>query len=992
MGPVEVVLHLAHRWAAAEVSAIDTYDIVMAVPGLPFDGQTLERKSLGGSETAAACMARALQRLGHRVTVFSNTPEASEHEGVVYRPLADWMAYATSVPHDISIIQREPKLLAQRLVSRLNLLWCHDLALGRTAPPFRGVQWNVDKVLVLSQFMSEQYQEVYGVPPEALWVTRNGIELDRFRRISVEPIPRDRKLLICAARPERGLDVLLRDIFPALLRRDPELRLALCGYENPVEHLQPFYSEINALMRALGDRVVWLGHLIKDDLYRAYLGAGVYVYPTPSPIAPAFAEISCISAMEAQAAGLPIVTSRRGALPETVAPDAGTLIEGEPTSAEYQARFVEAVLRYVHDDEAWQRASEAGRQRAQSLDWQGVAEEWTEGFARLLAERNDSPTRLVRHFIVRSDIIAARKALEGVSGDDAQALRAYLDAGWGFASSQDGLRDQYEKIGQTHREVVFDQVPLEPRLQMLVQWLRNHPEAQKILDFGCAHGAYAIHAANQVGRTWVGVDIDRHSIALAEKWRVERANNPDSLRFIVGGADVDLSGEAPFDVLWLGEVLEHLPEPWEALNALERWVKPGGKVLATVPYGPWEHLSYQTYPHRAHLWEFDSHDLRDMLGGKKDLSVRAWPYTKHQDLQEPLGWHVIEYTVDHDRPARPIDIERKLRLQRPRETVSALLIAGGSSAEDTLHWCLKSLRPVADEIVIGDTGMTDEARRIAAQYGARLVPAPKPQEAGFDAARNAALEHCRMDWVLWLDTDEKLVDAHNIHKYLRRNWFNGYSIRQHHFACDTTFKPDLPVRLFRRVPEMRWFGNVHEHPELGLNKGPGPTIVISDVHIAHVGYLSEYVRRQRFMRNLPLLVKDMQTYPDRLLQKYFICRDNMILVMYELQGNGGQITSTVKARCEEVIRLWREHFRGRNGYLGVDALQYYSDACRVLGLGAEVVLPALNGEPALVAGRDGSLPQQVGTTTFRFANAEDLEAELAARARDALAPYASMYW
>ena len=121
-----------------------------------------------------------------------------------------------------------------------------------------------------------------------------------------------------------------------------------------------------------------------------------------------------------------------------------------------------------------------------------------------------------------------------------------------------------------------------------------------------------------------------------------------------------------------------------------------------------------------------------------------------------VGWHIVEYTADHQ-PCRPIDMARHLRLQRPRQTLSANIIAG-RGAEETLHWCLRSIKNVVDEIVIVDTGMSSEGRRIAERYTARIVPGPDPKVEGFEAPRNVGLPHCRMDWVLWIDTDEKLVE------------------------------------------------------------------------------------------------------------------------------------------------------------------------------------------------------------------------------------------
>jgi glycosyltransferase involved in cell wall biosynthesis/2-polyprenyl-3-methyl-5-hydroxy-6-metoxy-1,4-benzoquinol methylase len=957
-------------------------EISFLVRGLAFAGDSLTQSSLGGSETAGLCLARELAALGHHVTMFSNCPRPGIYDRVLYRELGAFVDYARSAPHDVTVVQRMPEIFSARYNSRLNILWCHDLALGRQAELVRSALWNIDKIAVVSEFMADQYRQVYQLTGgNVVWATRNGIDLHRFPR----PLARDRQTLVFGARPERGLDTLLEQIFPRLLARDPSLTLHLATYAIAVPELRDYYARCEAAIDRLGPRCVHHPPMPKAQYYELLASAGCYVYPTPSRSAPAFAETSCISVLECQAAGLPVVTSRRGGLPETLGPGAGTLIDGEPWSEAYQEAFIEAVLGYVHDDGRFSSASSAGLTWARSLGWDGVARQWSDALTRFIEARNDSPSRLVRHFIRRSDIIAAKTVVSAMPEHaERAALTERLDA-WRFAESVDGIREQYNQIGLTHKDV-FDQVPQETRFKLLEAWLMAHPDAQRILDFGCAHGGYAVGLANRVGRDWVGVDIDQHSVAWAERNRATHLTHPEAhLTFRVGGADLDLSDEAPFDTLVAFEVLEHVPDPATMINQLERWVRPDGVVLITVPYGPWEWMSYRTYPHRAHLWDFDLHDLRELFGKKKQVAFSAITVGEVRELGEPVGWHLIEYQVDGT-PTEPIDLARKVRLQRPRDTVSLVMIAG-PGAERTLGWALEPVHTIVDELIIGDCGMSDEARAIATAHDAVIVPAVDPTTEGFDVARNLALDHARMDWVLWHDTDERLIGAPNLLKYLRGGYFTGYAITQHNFKVDDRPKETVtPVRCFRRIVNgtpMRFFGMCHEHPELALNEGVGPWVILRDVHLAHVGYLEPATQIDKFNRNIDLLRRDLERYPDRLLQKHFLCRELMTLAAHELKATGGIVSAEIEQKCREVIRLYREYFLGKPVFLNTDTMQYYSAALGILNEGVEVKWAWGVAKAEAELGR---------TQTCRFADYAEAETELTWRLRDAVTPQLSPWW
>src|SRR5579875_223578 len=71
--------------------------------------------------------------------------------------------------------------------------------------------------------------------------------------------------------------------------------------------------------------------------------------------------------------------------------------------------------------------------------------------------------------------------------------------------------------------------------------------------------------------------------------------------------------------------------------------------------------------------------------------------------------------------------------------------------------CLASVRDLVDEIIVVDTGSSDNTKDIARQYDARVFDLPWPDS--FAAARNESLRHASGQWLLWLDADEYFDDA-----------------------------------------------------------------------------------------------------------------------------------------------------------------------------------------------------------------------------------------
>lgn len=157
--------------------------------------------------------------------------------------------------------------------------------------------------------------------------------------------------------------------------------------------------------------------------------------------------------------------------------------------------------------------------------------------------------------------------------------------------------------------------------------------------------------------------------------------------------------------------------------------------------------------------------------------------------------------------------------------LSVLIIAknAGSKLED----CLKSISSLADELVIVDTGSTDNTVEIAKKCGAKIF---KNKGNDFATWRNEAAKHARGDWLFYIDHDERASKElkDEILTVVNRQWtvdsFVAYDIPRKNYVFGRWLKhggwwPDRVLRLIKKSALNKWEGEVHEQPKIDGSVG-----------------------------------------------------------------------------------------------------------------------------------------------------------------------------
>lgn len=145
-------------------------------------------------------------------------------------------------------------------------------------------------------------------------------------------------------------------------------------------------------------------------------------------------------------------------------------------------------------------------------------------------------------------------------------------------------------------------------------------------------------------------------------------------------------------------------------------------------------------------------------------------------------------------------------------TISLCMIV--KDEEKTLARCLESVKDLVDEIIIVDTGSVDRTKEIAAKYTEKIYDFHWIDD--FSAARNASFDYASMEYCMWLDGDDLLLEEDRI-KFRKMKASvpkeTDVVMLPYQVAFDAQGKATFVYqreRIVRRGSDWRWEGPVHE--------------------------------------------------------------------------------------------------------------------------------------------------------------------------------------
>ncbi len=353
------------------------------VPGAaPFDPESLLEGHLGGSEEAVVHLAEALSTLNLDVTVYANVPprdaQIVAYNNVLWCPLNQ---FAVNGAHSTVLVWRAPKVAAQLIGHGYRVLnWLHDTHYTVPTKTYEVV----DGSFVLSGEHEKVVRAIEAGSNAKILRAANGIISYAFDTGA----QRDPHKVIYASSPDRGLIYLLR-MWPRIKSAVPTASLDIYyswdGMRKRIESNpefakagKPLLAELEFLLRKFEHLdVKHHGGVSHPELHKAYASSSIWAYPTD------FFEISCISAMKAQAAGCWPVVFANGALPETVRN--GQVLRcapGNPSQKDLEC-FEEALIEKLKHPPTEAERAEMSRDAKTAFSWEKAAKMFYDEFTRV---------------------------------------------------------------------------------------------------------------------------------------------------------------------------------------------------------------------------------------------------------------------------------------------------------------------------------------------------------------------------------------------------------------------------------------------------------------------------------------------------------------------------------------------------------------------------------------------------------------------------------
>lgn len=378
---------------------------VIDLPGLPYDGTTLEKRGLGGSESCVIYLTRELAQLGFEPTVFCRCDEddnrPGEYNGVTFRPLRE--AQNSTEKFDVVVVSRTVQPFMEKAYQSIldtagwRMLWMHDTFLwGDKFMEDLVVQGKINEIMTLSDWhttyvlnCNHEKKRNYEMLKNRTYVIRNcmGNYVDE-----VDISRKDRDQFVYNASVSKGMVVLLEHVWPRIREQIPTAKLKIIGgfYRFPERHGPDEQERKWMQLRDDNDGrngVEFTGVIPQRQIAEILAGASWFLYPTEFP------ETFGISTLEAQAYNCVPLTARFGALEEVALDSTSYKLDYSVTpnvifpniNRDQQVeRFVSMVVNAYRNPYVWQQKAYAGNALRDIIGWDTMAVQFKQHIYRKL--------------------------------------------------------------------------------------------------------------------------------------------------------------------------------------------------------------------------------------------------------------------------------------------------------------------------------------------------------------------------------------------------------------------------------------------------------------------------------------------------------------------------------------------------------------------------------------------------------------------------------
>lgn len=242
-------------------------------------------------------------------------------------------------------------------------------------------------------------------------------------------------------------------------------------------------------------------------------------------------------------------------------------------------------------------------------------------------------------------------------------------------------------------------------------------------------------------------------------------------------------------------------------------------------------------------------------------------------------------------------------------SISVIIIT--HNEEKNILACLSSVK-WADEIVVVDAFSTDNTKKLAEEFGAKVF---QVKWQGYGKQKNYALSLASMDWILSLDADERITPelAEEIQKVVQNPEMDGYQISRKAYFLGKWIRhsgwyPDYCLRLFRREQGMFAEKQVHEFVQLLGKMGQlnGTMLHFTDDNLKH--YLAKFEQYTALAADELASVGKKASVGDLIARPLFIFFKMYILKKGFLDGMHGFILAVLSSFYVFVkyAKLWEK--------------------------------------------------------------------------------------